>query len=138
LPGDDEGDAPPLGRLAAGQVLYEPDCALIRAGGLALLCRRLGTHLFDPEIAYLVGDRLERTDLAQAFWIDEVHPFSLKLLNVRLQALGVGEVELKKRGFPQEPESLRPRLKLQRGGRQATVIFTRQGNEHVMLLGRRV
>jgi hypothetical protein len=123
--------------LAAGQVLYEPDCALIRAGCLAELCRRLGAHLFDPEIAYLVGERLEHTPLAQAFWIEEVHPISLRLLNGRLQALGVGRVELKKRGFPQEPESLRPRLKLARQGRDAVVIFTRRGDEHLMILGKR-
>lgn len=137
LPGDQEGDSPPLGPLAAGQVLYEPDCALIRAGCLAELCRRLGAHLFDPEIAYLAGERLEPTPLAQVFWVDEVHPFSLKLLNARLGALGVARVELKKRGFPQEPESLRPRLKLQSKGCDAVVIFTRRGDEHLMILGRR-
>jgi SAM-dependent methyltransferase len=137
LPGDDDDDLPPLGPLAAGQVLYEPDCALIRAGCLAEVCRRLGAHLFDPQIAYLVGEQREHTPLAQAFWVEEVHPFSLKLLNGRLQALGVARVELKKRGFPQEPESLRPRLKLQRQGRDAVVIFTRRGDERLMLLGRR-
>jgi hypothetical protein len=142
IPGDPAGDAPPLGPLAAGQVLYEPDCALIRAGCLAELCRRLDAHLFDPEIAYLISERLARTPatptaLAQAFWVEEVHPFSLKLLNARLGALGVAGVELKKRGFPQEPESLRPRLKLQRAGRNAVVLLTRRGDEHVMILGRR-
>jgi hypothetical protein len=54
-----------------------------------------------------------------------------------LGALGVARVELKKRGFPQEPESLRPRLKLQRAGRNAVVLLTRRGDEHVMILGRR-
>ena len=54
IPTDDE--APPCGELAPGQVLYEPDPALIRAGCLAWLCHRLHAHQFDPDIAYLVGD----------------------------------------------------------------------------------
>lgn len=141
--GDDDDDPPPLGPLVAGQVLYEPDCALIRAGCLAGLCRQWQVHLFDAEIAYLVGERREDVrpqdaHLAQAFLIEEVHPFSLKLLNARLQALGIAEVELKKRGFPQEPEALRPRLKLTRQGRTGVVIFSRRGNEHLMILGQRL
>ena len=141
--GDAEGERPPLGTLAAGQVLYEPDCALMRAGCLAGLCRQWQAQLFDPEIAYLVGAprddvRPQDTRLAQAFSIDEVHPFALKLLNTRLQALGIAEVELKKRGFPQEPESLRPRLKLARQGRPGVVIFSRRGDEHIMILGQRL
>ena len=83
---------------------------------------------------------------AQAFAIEEIHPFALKLLNQRLQALGVARVELKKRGFPVEPEALRPRLKLARQGRDAVVIFTRildrsaaaRSDEHYMLIGRRL
>ena len=105
--GDEE--APPLGDLAPGQVIYEPDPALIRAGCLAWLCRRLDAHLIDPEIAYLAGNSWRPDHVAQAFAVEEVHPFALRLLNRRLEALGVARVELKKRGFPVEPESLRPR-----------------------------
>ena len=142
--GDEE--APPLGDLAPGQVIYEPDPALIRAGCLAWLCRRLDAHLIDPEIAYLAGNSWRPDHVAQAFTVEEVHPFALRLLNQRLQELGVARVELKKRGFPVEPESLRPRLKLARQGRDAVVIFTRilnrhpgtHGDEHFMIIGRRL
>jgi hypothetical protein len=143
LPGHTErvaGDreTPPLGPLAPGQVLYEPDPAMIRAGCLATLCGRLDAHLFDPQIAYLVAPAWRAEPLAQAFTVEEVHPFSLKLLNRRLAALQIGTVELKKRGFPAEPETLRSRLALAKGGRPGVVIFTRRGDERVMLIGRRV
>lgn len=134
----EDTETPPIGPLVAGQVLYEPDCALIRAGCLASICRQLQAHLFDPEIAYLISGKQQFTPLAQAFMVEEVHPFALKLLNHRLQTLGIGRVELKKRGFPQEPEALRPRLKLVRQGRDAVVLFTRRGDEHLMILGRRL
>jgi hypothetical protein len=60
------------------------------------------------------------------------------VLNQRLQSLGIGEVELKKRGFPVEPETLRPQLKLSPGGRRGVVIFTRRGDERLMLLAERL
>lgn len=134
----DDGRTPPSGDVRAGMALYEPDPAVIRAGALAPLCDRVGGHLLDPEIAYVVAETYRPEPLAQAFAIDEVHPFSLKTLNRRLRALDVGTVELLKRGFPQEPETLRPRLRLVKGGGAAVVIFTQQGGRHVMLIGRRL
>jgi hypothetical protein len=97
----------------------------------------LEAHLFDRQIAYLVSPHLRLDPLVHSFAIEEINPFSLKLLNQRLKALQVGQVELKKRGFPVEPEQLRPQLKLQPGGRAAVIIFTRQGDERLMLIGRR-
>jgi SAM-dependent methyltransferase len=134
----DDGMTPPVGELAAGVVLYEPDPAVIRAGALAALCARVEGHLLAPDIAYIVAPTLRAEPLAQAFAIDEVHRFSLKLLNQRLIAHGIGQVELLKRGFPQEPESLRPRLRLTPGGAPGVVIFTRRNDEHWMLIGRRL
>jgi len=134
----DDGRKPPAGEVRAGMVLCEPDPAVIRAGALAPLCDRVAGHLLDPAIAYIVADAYRPEPLAQVFAIDEVHPFSLKLLNRRLQAHGVGTVELLKRGFPQEPETLRPRLRLVKGGGAAAVILTQQDGRHIMLIGRRL
>lgn len=133
---------PPLGPLHTGYFLHEPDPAVIRAGSFAELCQMLDAHLFDDQIAYLVGERPSRSTAAeffvQSFQIEEILPGSLKQLNRRLQTLGIGQVELKKRGSPIEPESLRPRLKLTPGGRDAVIILTRRGDERLTLLARRV
>lgn len=132
------GEPAPQGPLLAVLYLHEPDPAVIRAGALGALCERLGAWLFDPQIAYLVTPSWQPDALVQSFRVDEVHRFSLKTLNRRLQALGVGAVELKKRGFPVEPETLRTRLKLRPGGKAATVLFTRRGEERLMLIGERM
>ena len=137
LPGDNDAK-PPVGKLEAGYYLHEPDPALIRAGVFTELCRRLGAHLFDPQIAYLVSPEAKTNPLVQSFVIQEIHGFNLKLLNRRLQALGYHVVELKKRGVPFQPEELRPRLKLPATGKAGVVIFTRRGDERLMLLGERV
>ena len=115
-------DRLPVGDLAPGAILYEPDSAVIRAGAVAALGIRLGAHLLDAQIAYLVAPALRAEPLSQAFVVDEIHPFSLKRLNQRLQQLGIGQVEPKKRGFPLEPEQLRPELRLTPGGRPAVVL----------------
>ena len=118
--------------------LHEPHPALIRAGALAELCGALSAHLFDSQIAYLVTEEATNHPLVQSFVIEEVARYSLKGLNRWLQRAGIGQVELKKRGFPVEPESLRPRLKLTAGGRPAVIIFTRRGDERLMIIGRRL
>jgi hypothetical protein len=133
-----ETSPPPIGALAAGMTLHEPDPAIIRAGTFAPLCQALGAHLFDGQIAYLVGEREASHELVQSFRILEIHPFHLKTLQARLQALAIGRVELKKRGAPFAPESLRGRLKLPPSERAGVVIFTRQGDAHLMLLAERL
>jgi hypothetical protein len=134
--------APPLGPLHVGYFLHEPDPAVIRAGCFVELSQMLDAHLFDDQIAYLVGERPSASSAAapfvQTFQVEEILPSSLKQLNRRLSALRIGQVELKKRGSPVEPESLRPRLKLTPGGRDAVVILTRRGDERLTLLARRV
>ena len=129
---------PPLGPLPVPGYLHEPDGAVIRAHALGWLCTTLGAHLFDDQIAYLVGEAGVTHPLVQSFRIDELHPFSLKVLNARLQARAVGQVELKKRGFPLAPEELRPRLNLVAGGKAGVVFFTRRGDERLMLIGERL
>lgn len=133
-----DGSPVPIGPVAAGMTLHEPHPAVIRAGAFAELCSALEAHLFDPQIAYLVSTKTVGHPLVQSFVIDTVAPFSLKQLNRTLRAHGIGNVELKKRGFPTAPEQLRSRLTLQPGGPAAVVFFTRQGDQRLMLLGRRV
>lgn len=134
----DGGQIAPVGALDVGMVLHEPDPALIRAGAFLELCRQLHAHLLDPQIAYLVSPVCRTHPLVQSFVIQEVHSFSLNLLNRRLQALGIATVELKKRGMPFQPEELRPRLKLPTAGKAGVVIFTRRGDDRLMLIGERV
>jgi SAM-dependent methyltransferase len=132
------GLAAAVGPLQPALFLHEPDPAVIRAGALPELCERLGAYLFDLQIAYLIAPAYRPDPFVQSFWVKEIHPFSLQLLNQRLLALGIGQVELKKRGFPVEPETLRPRLKLAPGHTPGVVIFTRRGGQRLMLIGERV
>jgi hypothetical protein len=59
--------------------------------------------------------------------------FDRKKVKARLQELGVGILEIKKRGSDVVPEVLRKELQL-KGERAATLIITRVGDSHRALI----
>jgi SAM-dependent methyltransferase len=136
---DDEptDDTPPVG--PPGRFLYEPDGAVIRAGLVADVARRVGGRLVDPTIAYVTADRLVPTSYATAYEVLEVLPFGLKPLRAALRARGVGRVVVKKRGTAVDPDDLRRRLRLgEGGGKEAVVVLTRVAGVQTALMCTRV
>jgi SAM-dependent methyltransferase len=134
----DAGQTLPIGPVQDGDFIHEPHPAVIRAGAFAELCAQLDAHLIEAQIAYMASPRLRTYPLVQSFRVLEVHPFSLKLLNQRIQALAIGQLELKKRGFPVAPEQLRPRLKMTKSGRSATLLILRRDAGHEMIFAERI
>ncbi|MFC4905136.1 class I SAM-dependent methyltransferase [Kocuria oceani] len=107
-----------------GSYLYEPDGAVIRAGLVTDLARRLGARLIHPRIAYLSSDELVRTPLARAYRVREVLPHTVKVLKRWVREHEVGTLEIKKRGTDVTPEQLRRQLAPKGPGR-ATLVLTR-------------
>jgi hypothetical protein len=101
--------------------LYEPDPAVIRAGLVAALGRRLEASQLDPDIAYLTAENLQQTPFANAWRIDDWMPFNLKKLRAYLRERGVGKIVVKKRGSPLQPQELIQKLRLK--GDAERVIF---------------
>jgi SAM-dependent methyltransferase len=129
-----DADAPPAEEVGAGEVgdvLYEPDGAVIRAGLVTAVAAAVGGRLIDPSIAFVTADTpAPTTPLARAYEVEAVLPWGLKRLRGYLSARGVGHVVVKRRGSPIEPDELRRALRLS-GEATATVVLTRA-------LGRRV
>ena len=130
----------PAARLAVapvGRYLYEPDGAVIRAGGVAVLGERLGAWLLDGQIAYLSADEHVPTPFAVAFEVLEVLPYAPKALRRWVRERGVGTLEIKKRGVDVDPAELRRRL--QPGGpASATLVLSRTPQGAVALVVRRL
>ncbi len=129
--------AEPLPFGPVGRYLYEPDGAVIRARGVALLGRRLEAHLLDPEIAYLSGDVLVETPFATAFEVLEVLGAGEKGLRRWVREHRVGILEIKKRGVDLDPAVLRRRLAPQ-GPASATLVLSRTPAGAVALVVRRL
>ncbi|MCR8670861.1 class I SAM-dependent methyltransferase [Agrococcus sp. HG114] len=119
-----------------GEWLYEPAGAVIRAELIGALAERLGARSVSEQIAYLTGDALVATPLAQAFRVRETLPLDERRIAQRLRELGIGELEIKKRGADVDPAALRRRLKL-KGDERATLIATRVGSRHRAILADR-
>ncbi|AOP54644.1 hypothetical protein BLSMQ_2938 [Brevibacterium aurantiacum] len=131
LPAEDEEG---VGEL--GQYLLEPDGAIVRAGLVTALCGPLQARRVHPKIAYLTTD-VEPTGPASAgvtsYEVTDVLPAKIPSLRKALISRGIGKVVIKKRGADIVPDQVRRQLKLPAGDK-ATLVFTRLGDRHVVLL----
>jgi SAM-dependent methyltransferase len=124
-----------------GAYLYEPDAAIVRAHLIDRVAAELSAQTLDPRIAYLSSERLTRTPLAAAYAVREAMPFHLRRVGEALAARGYGDVVVKKRGFPAEPEAIRRQLlpRLRGGEAGAAILFlTRVGQKHLAIIAEKV
>ena len=125
-----QGDAGPARLLPLDEpraYIYEPDPSILRAGLVQPLGLQLDAAQLDPEIAYLTSDRLVETPFARVWRVETWLPFNLKNLRKELRQRGVGQVVVKKRGSPIQPQDLIRQLRLEKD-RQAAP------NERVLFL----
>jgi SAM-dependent methyltransferase len=103
--------------------LYEPDPAILRAGLVRDLAVQLNAYQLDPDIAYLTTDTRCKTPFARIWVIEDWFPFQLKRLRAYLRERHVGQVVVKKRGSPLQPEALINDLRL-KGDAERVVFLT--------------
>jgi hypothetical protein len=127
LPGGDtlvpDGNGP-VAIAAPGAFLLDPNPAVTRAGLVEELARATGTWKIDDQIAFLCAHEPVRTPFARTLRIVESAPWQEKQLARRLKELGIGAVDVRRRGLAGNVEQLQQRLKL-RDGRKATLVMTR-------------
>lgn len=142
------GELPPVRDPVAGDVLVEPHGAVVRAGLVGVVAARMDGALPAPGIAYV----LARPDpsvggvagavgrLGAAFAVQEVLPMRDRPVRARLAELGVGRLEILKRGVDVRPEAMRLRLIGARpsGTASATLVLTRTRAGAAALLVTRV
>lgn len=126
------------GPLRADLFIYEIEPAMLRAGALEAIARELGAYLFDPQVSWLISERLLRHPLAEVFHIINVEKFSLKKLQKYLTDNQIGILEIKKRNSAVEPETLRKQLKLAKSKKETTVFVTRRNGAPMMLIAERL
>lgn len=124
---------PPIPVVAPLSYLYEPDGAVIRAHLVEQLAEQLNAAKIDESIAFLTTDTLAHTPFARAFQVLETMPFNLKRLRARLRELEVGQVVIKKRGSPIDPQVLEKQLRLQ-GSQALTLVLTHVQDQPSVLL----
>jgi hypothetical protein len=114
--------------------LYEPDGAVIRAHLVEQLAEQLGAGKIDADIAYLTAVEAQATPFARCYQVEDTLPFQLKQLRRYLRERQIGQVTIKKRGSPLDPETLRRQLRLS-GAEARTLFLTHVAGEAVVIIG---
>jgi hypothetical protein len=107
-----------------GAYLLDPNPAVTRAGLVEDLARGLGAWKIDGQIAFLSLDHDARTPFARTLRVLDSLPWRHREIAARLRALGIGAVDIRRRGLPGDVEEIRRRFKLA-GPHRATVVMTR-------------
>ena len=123
-----EGD--PVALREPGEYLLDPNPAVTRAGLVEDLARNLGTDTakIDPQIAFLTLDRNVQTPFARTLRVQHSAPWNEKQFAKRLRELGIGAIDIRRRGLAGDVDQIRRRLKLE-GKVRATVVITRVNNK---------
>ena len=109
---------------------------MIRARLIGDLARTIDARMLSDQIAYLTTDRAVDTPFAVGFRITETLALDEKAIKKRLRELGIGTLEIKKRGVDIDPAAFRSKLSL-KGDRNATLFLTRVAGKRVALLAER-
>jgi hypothetical protein len=121
----DESEADPAPVLP-GRYILDPASCVTRAGLVRQLAARAGGRLMDEQIAYLTLDRPAVTPFGTTFEVIEELPFSVGKLRDLLHSRGWRPDEIRRRGFPVEPDELR-RLLRPRGSDPVALLCTTIG-----------
>lgn len=131
-------DCPAGVATAVGRYIFEPHATVLAAGLTSTLAAEHGLAFLAAGSAYLTADHPVLADIALAcFEVCETMPLDLRRLRQMLRARGIGRLEIKKRGLPLDPDSLRPKLALS-GSNQGVLILTRRGRSTTAILARRI
>lgn len=115
---------PPL--CSHAKYIFEPDPAIVRAGLIPELCKRIDAAVMDRFIAYLTINRHVNTPFGRCYETLASLPFSEKAIRGALRGLDIGQVVVKKRGTAVDLERIRKNLQSDLPGR-GVVIMTRIG-----------
>jgi hypothetical protein len=110
-----------------GEFLFDPAPAVTRAGLVRELAGMLDAWQIDEQIAFLSADTQMSTPFARTLRVIDSAPWDQKRLPARLRALGIGAVDIRRRGLAGDVDRLHSQLKLS-GSHRATLVMTRVAN----------
>jgi len=116
--------------------VYEADPSVRAAGLTGAIAVEHGLSALASGSAYLTSEELVDDPLLACFEVIDHLPFRIRPLKNHLQSLGIGRLEIKKRGIQVDPEQLRKQLKLQGSG-SATLLLSQLGLREIAILARR-
>ncbi len=126
----DDPDDPAVGEIGPGDLLVDPDPAVVRSHLVRHYAARHGLRLLDPHLAYLFGPVAPQG--IRAFRVVEVAAFRERTVAGWARRDRIGTLEIKQRGTPVVPDELRRRLRPALTGpttSAATLVVARIGRD---------
>jgi SAM-dependent methyltransferase len=123
-----DGALGPVPVRAPGEFLLDPSPAVTRAGLVEDLARQLGAWKIDEQIAFLSAGEPLRTPFGRSLRVLDSGPWNQKQLPARLNAVGAGSVDIRRRGLAGNVEVLHRQLARAlngSGSRRITLVMTR-------------
>ncbi len=117
--------------------VFDPDPALTCSKLLSVFAAEHGLRGLDARVGFLTGDEPLLHPALATFEVEEDLPFDLRALNGILGRLGVGRVEIRRRGIPVSEEEIRKRLRL-RGESERTLVVARLSDRRRIFVTRRL
>lgn len=105
-----------------GRYVCEPHAAVLAAGLAGALAAQHNLESLTPRGSYLTSERPPQDAALTLFEVVEVDRLDVKRLRRWLAECGIGRLEIKKRGVPIKPETLRRQLR-PRGDAAATLLL---------------
>jgi hypothetical protein len=99
------------GQLQSVKWLAEPDPAVIRAGLVGPLAREQGMRPIGPRLAYLGSDERPSSPMLRSWRVLETSALDPKRVRAMLRRHNVGPLTVKKRGHPDDAQTLARRFK---------------------------
>ncbi len=104
--------------------IFDPDPAIVRAGLLDLLAERLGLHRLDAAEEYLTSPRRVDSPFVRRFEVLAELPNNQREIRRFFRQSDFGQVEIKCRHIPIQPDAVRRKLPLS-GDKPVVLIFAR-------------
>jgi hypothetical protein len=120
-----------------GRYVFEPHAAVLAAGLTGQLAASFGLQAIAAEIPYLTGDQAIDSPLLAGFEVSETLPFNIRRLRQHFRRLGIGQLEVKKRGVRLTPEHVVSELALV-GEQAATMLLLPLSKRVLAILCRRL
>jgi hypothetical protein len=120
---DRDGPRSPCAPVSSlGNLIFNPDPGLVRAGLLDGFAQAHGLARLADGVDYLTGDRMLLSPFLQAFHVLDLSPLDHRQLKRLIKKSEIGTLEIKVRGLNVAPETLRRQLDLS-GDRTATLLL---------------
>jgi hypothetical protein len=117
--------------------IIEPHASVLAARLTGAVAEEHGLSAFSSTSGYLTSDRLIADSVLSVFEVTDSLPFDVKRLRSLLRERRIGQLEVKKRGVPHDPEQLRRQLRVP-GDNAATLVVARIDRQVVAIVCQRV